>query len=263
MIFFFSNVRIGLTSLTNQTPRMPTEPQQQHSGPTLEFKTSTFSAPVLVIATDDLNSIEQQLQEKIEKAPDFFKNSPIILDVQGANKKNLNIDIGLLCQLVRKLKLLPIGIRGGNDEQNSTALKYFVPNYSIHHPVNAGGESKQTKSPAPKEEAPRPNTLTINQPVRSGQRIYAQGDLIILAPVNAGAEVIAEGNIHIYSSLRGKALAGVPENTEARIYCSDLQAELISIAGHYQVNDQTVPSKVKGKPVQIYLQEHALIIKDI
>ncbi|KFI21097.1 septum site-determining protein MinC, partial [Nitrosococcus oceani] len=93
----------------------------------------------------------------------------------------------------------------------------------------------------------------ITQPVRSGQRIYVSGDLIILAQVSAGAEIMAEGNIHVYNTLRGRALAGVQGNTNARIFCFDLQAELISIAGDYKTSED-LKGTVEKKPVQIYLQ---------
>jgi septum site-determining protein MinC len=73
---------------------------------------------------------------------------------------------------------------------------------------------------------------------------------------------MSEGNIHVYNTLRGRALAGVRGNTEARIFCFDLQAELISIAGNYKVSED-LDVTVRNKPVQIYLQDQALIIKDI
>lgn len=105
-------------------------------------------------------------------------------------------------------------------------------------------------------------TTLINQPVRSGQRIYASGDLIILTQVSAGAEIMAEGNIHVYNTLRGRALAGVQGNRDARIFCSDLQAELISIAGDYKTSED-LKDITPRKPVQIYLQDQALIIKEL
>lgn len=83
-----------------------------------------------------------------------------------------------------------------------------------------------------------------------------------MAQVSAGAEIIAEGNIHVYSTLRGRALAGVQGDIDARIFCFDLQAELISIAGNYKVSED-LSAEVRNKPVQIYLQDKSLIIKDI
>ncbi len=121
--------------------------------------------------------------------------------------------------------------------------------------------TKEPVSPAVAPQAPAAATL-ITQPIRSGQRIYASGDLIILSQVSAGAEIMAEGNIHVYNTLRGRALAGVHGNTTARIFCFDLQAELISIAGDYKTSEDLNKQTYKN-PVQIYLQNHALIIKEI
>jgi len=245
---------------SHKTPNMPLA---------LEFKSSTFTVPVLVLSSDDLIVIEQQLQEKISLAPEFFKNSPIVLDLQEINKQGYDIDVAALIDVIRKDGLLPIGIRGGNVQQNKQALELLIPVYSIH----SGGLSAETHKqktitpiPEPKTEADADTDITtttlITQPIRSGQRIYAAGDLVILAQVSAGAEIMAEGNIHVYNTLRGRALAGVRGNTEARIFCFDLQAELISIAGNYKISED-LDDTVRNKPVQIYLQDQALIIKDI
>jgi septum site-determining protein MinC len=94
--------------------------------------------------------------------------------------------------------------------------------------------------------------------VRSGQQLYAEGcDLTVLSTVGAGAEVISDGSIHIYGSLRGRALAGAQGNTDARIFCRDFQAELVAIAGNYKVLDD-VPEKLRGKAVQIWLENGQL-----
>jgi septum site-determining protein MinC len=233
----------------------------------LEFKSSTFSVPVLVLSSDDLVVIEQQLQEKISLAPEFFRNSPLVLDLQEINKQGYDIDIAALIDIIRKAGLLPIGLRGGNVQQNKQSLELLIPVYSIH----SGGVSAETQKPKTIIPVPEPKTeletdvattTLITQPIRSGQRIYATGDLVILAQVSAGAEIMAEGNIHVYNTLRGRALAGVRGNTEARIFCFDLQAELISIAGNYKISED-LDETVRNKPVQIYLQDQALIIKDI
>jgi len=239
--------------------------QNAHHSPVLEFKSSTFSVPVLVLSSNDAVIIEQQLQEKIHLAPEFFKNSPLVFDLQELNKHDLDIDVTDLINIIRKLGLLPIGIRGGNAGQNQQALELGIPIHSGHS-VAAPSGTQKPQTPEP-EAAPEPQIVAeaatlITHPVRSGQRIYASGDLIILAQVSAGAEIMAEGNIHVYGSLRGRALAGVQGNTEARIFCSDLQAELISIAGNYKISED-LNDAVPNQRVQIYLQNHALVIKDI
>jgi septum site-determining protein MinC len=249
---------------------MSTDSQQNaHHLPVLEFKSSTYSVPVLILASNDIISIEQQLQEKIHQAPEFFKNSPLVFDLQELNSLDLDINVTELTGIIRKLGLLPIGIRGGIALQNQQALELGIPVHS--------GHTATLSSVTPKQQAPEPEpaqeeteefqpiattTTLLTHPVRSGQRIYAHGDLVILAQVSAGAEILAEGNIHVYGSLRGRALAGVQGNTEARIFCSDLQAELISIAGNYKISED-LHGAVHNQPVQIYLQNHTLIIKDI
>ena len=102
----------------------------------LEFKSSTFSVPVLVMASDDLAVIEQQLQEKTNLAPEFFKNSPVVLDLQEINKRGYDIDIIALTDTIRKAGLLPVGIRGGKGQQKKPALElpspvYLLPNGSF------------------------------------------------------------------------------------------------------------------------------------
>lgn len=121
--------------------------------------------------------------------------------------------------------------------------------------------------PAPAVEPVRlatsSQTMVVDKPLRSGQRIYAKGDLVVLGLVSYGAEVIAEGNIHIYAPLRGRALAGVQGNHDARIFCTCLEPELISIAGIYRTTENPLPADVLGKPVQIWLEEEKLMIEPL
>jgi septum site-determining protein MinC len=254
---------------------MQTDSQKTpYNPPVLEFKSSTFSVPVLVLSGNDLEIIEQQLQAKIQLAPEFFKNSPLVIDLQELNKHNIEIDLGQLVELIRRLGILPVGMRGGNVQQNIQVMSLGIPVYSISSStVSTGSSTQKTIIPPPvaevKKETSAPETSTpssettlITQPVRSGQRIYASGDLVVVAQVSAGAEIMAEGNIHVYNVLRGRALAGVQGNLEARIFCSDLQAELISIAGTYKISED-LDETVRGKPVQVYLQNDNLKIQDI
>jgi septum site-determining protein MinC len=237
-----------------------------HNTPVLEFKSGSFSVPALILSGNDLTLIEQQLEEKIRLAPDFFKNSPVIIDLKELTKQSLELDIAVVTELAKKHGLLPIGIRGGSTQQNKEALTLRIPVYSSNNRATANQKPAQTTSDVspPKDPViiPQPTTTVITQPIRSGQRLYAHGDLVILAQVSAGAEILAEGNIHIYGSLRGRALAGVQGNTEARIFCSNLQAELISIAGNYKISED-LNKTVYNKPVHIYLKDYTLVIKEL
>lgn len=234
----------------------------------LEFKSTSLTVPVLLLASSDLSLIDQQLKEKVAQAPEFFKNSPLLIDLQKLNAQNLAIDFSEIVSLVRQHGFMPVGIRGGNEKQNSDALAMNLPQHSLHGSnaplVNKAPAKTLPTTPVSEEQKPASQTVEnklITQPVRSGQRVYAKGDLIVTATVSAGAEIMAEGNIHIYGSLRGRALAGVLGDVNSRIFCSDLQAELISIAGIYQISDDL--KHAAHKPVQISLDNQTLIIKDI
>ena len=250
--------------------------------PALEFKSSTFFSPILILYTNDLTAIEQTLHEKISLAPEFFKDSPMIIDLRELNKQNLDLDFSQVIQLLRRVSFFPVGIRGGNENQNKQARALFIPIDTVREQgstLMTGTEAARQETAA--QPATQPETAAarepvrpvpippvsaaatlVTQPVRSGQRIYASGDLIILSQVSAGAEIMAEGNIHVYNTLRGRALAGVHGNTAARIFCFDLQAELISIAGDYKTSED-LNKQTYRHPVQIYLQNHALIIQEI
>jgi septum site-determining protein MinC len=103
---------------------------------------------------------------------------------------------------------------------------------------------------------PAPRTITLDKPLRSGQRFYAKGsDLIVTAMISAGAEVIADGNIHIYAPLRGRALAGASGDKTARIFTTCMEAELVSVAGMYRTFEAGVPAELARQPATICLVE--------
>lgn len=54
-------------------------------------------------------------------------------------------------------------------------------------------------------------------------------------------KVIADGDIHIYGSLRGRALAGAHGQRDARIFVRSMQARLLSIAGIWRTLGRTCP----------------------
>ncbi len=124
---------------------------------------------------------------------------------------------------------------------------------------------KPGPKPAKAEEKPaepvsRP-TKVVKTPVRGGMQIYAAGgDLIVLAAVSPGAELLADGNIHVYGPMRGRALAGVKGDATARIFCQQLAAELVSIAGNYKVAEDLRRSPQWGKAVHVSLSGDVLNI---
>jgi septum site-determining protein MinC len=103
-------------------------------------------------------------------------------------------------------------------------------------------------------------TRFVDKPLRSGQRIHVKGDLVVLAAVNPGAEVIADGSIHVYAPLKGRALAGARGDTQARIFTTWLEAELVSIAGIYRTFDLPLDTTLARRPAQIRLADASQLV---
>ena len=227
--------------------------------PALELKAAAFSLPVLRLLHGDLRSIGEQLGAKVRQAPAFFRHAPVVIDLSSLPEGD-RVEFPLLLQLLRDHSLIPVGIRGGTPAQNRAAQgeQLTVLNESVHPPHPTDSPHR----PAEKEPA-APNFKIVTRPVRSGQRIYAPGgDLSITAPVSSGAEIMADGNIHVYGPLRGRALAGMRGDLNARIFCQHLEAELVSIAGHYRVSE-SIPRELKGCAVQIFLEQELLRIEPL
>jgi septum site-determining protein MinC len=238
----------------------------------LEFKSTSFNVPILVIFNAELIQLEYQIEQKIAQAPEFFKNSPILIDLKTCNHQEQAVDLLALVKYLQNKKIFPIGLCGGNEQQNKQALELNIPSHTIRgnnstnwdasHKLSTTDNIEESSETSPPEISRSVENMLVSQPVRSGQRIYAKGDLTILSHVSAGAEVMAEGNIHIYGALRGRALAGVQGNIDSRIFCSQLQAELVSIDGHYKINEE-IEKGISTSPAQIYLQDQKLIIKNL
>lgn len=193
----------------------------------IELKGSSFTLSVVHITDNDIQRVKQQLAEKIAQAPEFFRAAPLVINIE---KLSQTPDFSALASAIRELELVPVGVSGVRDESARSAAR-------------AAGLAVMTTGKVPVQETPaallsQPGTKVHRGPVRSGQQVYApNGSLVILGAVSNGAEVIADDSIHIYGQLRGRAVAGAKGNDTARIYCQQLMAELISIAGHYQLSD--------------------------
>ncbi len=200
------------------------------------LKGGLYTLTTLHLEQTSISALSKQLAETVKQAPKFFDHTPVVVDLQAVATNTNTLNMNELATCLREFGLVPVGMRGGSEKQRKSGV---AAGWALM-PEPQKGETGRSKSKGSGEPAHnRAPTKIITQPVRSGQQIYAQGgDLIVLAPVSAGAEVLADGNIHVYAPLRGRALAGVLGDTEARIFCHHLAAELIAIAGHYKVSDQ-------------------------
>lgn len=263
-----------------------------------DIKSALITLESVIIRSSNASQVQEDLDARFAKHPDFFDNDPVIIDVTQlrAAEDPAQLDLSALCQLLKKHKMNPVALRSNSAVHHAWAelagLFLISPSQMPAEP-RRGAERQEPQaqpspppSPAPQSSVQAPSVqppivdssipsslqvpsspsitsaLIVDKPLRSGQHVYAKGrDLIVTAMVNAGAEIMADGHIHVYAPLRGKAIAGAKGNRDARIYTSCLEAELISIAGVYRTSDAPLPAEVAGKSAHIRLIDDKLVMQ--
>lgn len=231
-----------------------------------ELKIGQVGIANLRIRTLDVERLVQEMRERVTRAPKLFGRAAVILDFGG----------------LRSAGVLPVALAYGTSAVDLLSQQLGLPLLAKFRAQYERAEGEPAPPPPAQEPrraahaepkpapatpvakvadaaAPQPGRMQLGN-VRSGQQLYAENcDLTVMATVGAGAEVIADGSIHIYGTLRGRALAGAQGNTAARIFCRDFHAELVAIAGHYKVLDD-VPDNLRGKAVQVWLEQDQIKI---
>ncbi|AMA45222.1 septum site-determining protein MinC [Pseudomonas monteilii] len=248
------------TMSPNQTP---------DAVPVFQLKGSMLAITVLELAHNDLDALDRQLAAKVAQAPNFFSNTPLVLALDKLPIACGPLDLPALMRICRHHGLRTLAIRANRIEDIAAAiaidLPVLPPSGARERPLEPEPEVKPPEPappppPPPSEPEVRP-TRIVSSPVRGGQQIYAQGgDLIVTSSVSPGAELLADGNIHVYGAMRGRALAGVKGNTRARIFCQQMTAELLSIAGQYRVCEELRRDPLWGFGVQVSLSGDVLNI---
>jgi septum site-determining protein MinC len=188
-----------------------------------------------------------EIDATLARSPGYFVGKPIVLDLSAVDLSSSAIAhlVGSLNE--RNIRVL--GIEGVEEER----LAANMP------PLLTGGRAcvitRNEPAPKPEPEAkPKPTSLLLDSPVRSGQSIvFMEGDVTVLGSVSSGAEIVAGGSIHIYGTLRGRAMAGVNGNSDARIYCQKIEAELLAIDGYYQTAEE-IDVSLRNRPAQARLE---------
>ncbi len=231
---------------------------------TFRLRGSNYSLLTLRLLTGDVQAVLPALGDQFRKAPGFLRFAPIAISLDDLGGEQ--VDFAALVAGLRALEILPIGVVGGPQLLRAAAAGAGLPTLRP-----AGQRETEVEAPSPvaappvamapapmAAPAPAARTMLVNQNIRAGQRVYAEGsDLVIVGSVNAGAEVLADGNIHIYGALRGRALAGASEDGEARIFAQNFDPELVAISGFYAVREGLTPASI-GRGVQVRLDGEQL-----
>ncbi|CAM5294896.1 septum site-determining protein MinC [Eoetvoesiella caeni] len=241
----------------------------------LDFKSATLYAVRVVLHDHSLKALVAALDQRMKDAGSFFENEPVVIDASNLTQAT---DWKALVKALRGHALHPIGVvaEGANLEAaKACGLPQVDLSAAPVRPASTPAPDKEVPVVAPTaapplppahETAPAlaPAAMVINHQLRSGQRIYARNtDLIVIGVVSQGAEVIADGNIHIYGPLRGKAMAGARGDTSARIFTTQLNPELLAIAGVYRVIETQLEKNLHNQPAIVRLDGDTLQISSL
>ncbi|MEH2480448.1 septum site-determining protein MinC [Nitrobacteraceae bacterium AZCC 2146] len=186
----------------------------------------------------------EEIDATLARSPEFFVGRPVVLDLSTVDLSQFAITHLISSLEARNIRVL--GIEGVDASELNPGLP----------PLLTGGrqcvlELHETKKP---EAKPQPTSLLLENPVRSGQSVvFTEGDVTVLGSVGSGAEIVAGGSIHVYGTLRGRAMAGVNGNSAARIYCQKIEAELLAIDGYYQTAED-IDATLRNRPAQAWLE---------
>jgi len=239
------------------------------SNASAELKGSLFPLSVLQLDDADFTKLQSQLINKLAQAPSFFFRAPLVINIEKITEDTL--DFATLKRVVEQNDFICVGICNGSTAQKKQArlAGLAVLNQPKHQQVGSKSPLKpqETAELEPEKsivsDPSLHQTKVVRQNIRSGQQIYAKdGDLVIIGSVSNGAEVIADGSIHIYGSLRGRAIAGASGNKQAAIFSQSIEAELVSIAGTYWLSESLQSSAWKKSGV-VKLDQEQLTIEPL
>ena len=218
----------------------------------------------------DAAAVCENLEQRVRAAPQMFERTAVVLDLSHLPELPGDGMVDALLEAVRSAGMMPVGLAYGTRETEALAQRMHVPLIAkFRSAYERADGSTNAAPPATTADAPSPAQPAATRaqchdgPVRSGQQVYARDrDLVVHGAVANAAELIADGSIHIYGTLRGRALAGAQGDEDARIFCTDFRAELVSIAGQYRVFED-LPRDIAGKAVQCRLDGDKLIIEPL
>jgi len=222
------------------------------TAPAIDLRFGQVGLMQVRIRSTDPGAILDELTGRVASAPLFFQRTGVCLDLTALGRDPQLEEMRAVMDAVRRAGMLPVGLVGGSAGVEALSAALELPVLAPFRQQTQAAPIVHAAQPAERAEVGIP-TLIQHQPVRSGQRLYARSrDVVVTSTVGAGAEVIADGCVHVYGSLRGRAVAGARGETSARVFCQEFHAELISIAGVFRVFE-TLPPELAGKPVQAWL----------
>lgn len=180
---------------------------------------------VLLDEEGEFETVLGQLRGKLTSAGDFFRGAAMVVDVgqrpltaehQEALRQLLEAEHGIS---LRELVTDSPERRRSQEDPRAQA-----------RPAPPEGEAQQPRT-AQRPQQMEDSVLIVNRTLRSGQRVYHDGTVLIIGDVNPGAEVVAAGDIVVMGAFRGVAHAGAHGAAHSIVAAVCLAPTQLRIAG--------------------------------
>ena len=171
----------------------------------IRIKQTTEEIILDVNVQADNTKVVQELQEKLPKLKDFYKNSNVPIRVTG------KLFTETERKIIKKMIISEIDVDVKFDNTSDLlGLHAIKKTFEVETGVS--------------------ETKYVYNSIRSGNKEEYGGSIVICGDVNSGAEVFAGGNITVLGTLRGVAHAGANGNTKAIITANTIETTQIRIA---------------------------------
>lgn len=162
------------------------------------FKGTRDGIIVSISGLNDLHTIKEAIESKLNKSRDFFKNGRLYMEFCDDAAGKINEEE------IRRFIAESYSVEVHRFERNK--IKTFNGIYE--------GRTK-----------------FIRNTIRSGQDIEFPGNVVVIGDINGGGQIKAGGNIIVLGTLRGVVHAGYTGNEKAVIAAFSLQPTQLRIAG--------------------------------
>jgi septum site-determining protein MinC len=193
------------------------------------------------------------LDRQLAGAPGFYEGRPVVADLAAlATLERESLPVVLDGLAARNLRI--VGVEGVPPARLAGTRWADAPTSLNGRDVAL---TPRTGTPAEPHPVAAGSSMLVDRPVRSGQSVvFEDGDVIVVGSVASGAEVIAGGSVHVYGTLRGRAIAGL-RIAGARIFCRRMEAEMVGVESLFRTAETWGPD-LQGRAVMVRCDRGAL-----
>lgn len=215
-------------------------------GELVSIKGTRNGLVILFDPTREFDEIKRNLLNKMESAKGFFNGAKFTF-YQDNMIKNHQHELEAICSQYGLVHAPEIKM-ALKEKTTETKTKTPAVTNVAQDPESKYIQNKQTGE-----------TLMVKRGLRSGQKIYYPGHIVILGDIHSGAEVAADGDVIIMGSCRGIIHAGARGNLKAKVVAFRLCPSQLRIA--HTIACSPPGDQWAGYPESARIEENQIVIE--